>query len=129
MRPSCFAEVYAGPSSGSELYGRRREAGQETGPELVDKALAEESVRAFEQRPEEAERRTPDVMEELEKRKTPERQKDTVYPLLRRAEIVVSNPTGKTIKVKVPESQPAPVEKCPTEVVGAVADDFDQDKK
>ena len=129
MRPSCFAEVYAGPSSGSELYGRRREAGQETGPELVDKALAEESVRAFEQRPDEAERRTPDVMEELEKRKTPERQKDTVYPLLRRAEIVVSNPTGKTIKVKVPESQPAPVEKCPTEVVGAVADDFDQDKK
>jgi hypothetical protein len=129
MRPSCFAEGYKGPSAGGELYGKSRdETGQEAGPELVGKPLAEESVKEFEERPEEEPRRTADVMAELEKRKTPERQIDSVYPLLRRAEIVASKPDVETRQVKVPESS-QPIEKCPADVISAVADDFDQEKK
>lgn len=119
MRPSPFAEGYR-RGGGGELYG--------AGPkdELKGRELAETSVRAFEEAPAEESRRTPDVMEELERRKTPERQTDTVWPLLRRAEVVVSKQGTQTVRVTIPESA-TPMGKCPPEVIRAVADDFDRE--
>lgn len=118
-RPSPFAEDYRRAGEG-ELYG--------AGPkgELKGRKLAEASVGAFETEPAEESRRTPDVMAELERRKTPERQTDTVWPLLRRAEVVVSKPGTQTRMVTLPEST-TPMGKCPPEVIRAVADDFDRE--
>ncbi len=120
MRPSPFAEGYRRLGEG-ELYGASPE-----GTELKGRALAEASVGEFEKEPAEEPRRTPDVMEELERRKTPERQTDTVWPLLRRAEIVVSKPDTEIRTVTVPESATT-MGKCPPEVIRAVADYFDRE--
>lgn len=118
IRPGCFVQGY-GSVAGSELYGGPKDA------ELKGKELAESSVKAFETEPAEQERRTPDVMKELEKKKTPERQTDTVWPLLRRAEIDLIR--VDTDEKTVPESI-TPVA-CPVEVIKAVADAFEAPKK
>src|SRR5262245_40784061 len=107
-------------SGEGELYGETAE-----GKELVGKPLAEHAVEEFEERPEERSRRTPEVMEELEQRRTPEARTDTVYPLLRRAKIVVSGTEMRKEEVTVPESPPV-ASACPPEVIRAVTDDFDK---
>ena len=122
MRPSCFAENYTRTGKG-ELFGATAE-----GEELVGKDLSEGSVEGFRESPGEEPRRTQDVMEELKKRKTPERQTDTVYPLLRRVDIDISKADVETRQVTVPESR-EPAQECPADVIRAVADDFDQEKK
>lgn len=119
MRPGCFAEGYR-RSGGGELYGKGPE-----GAELKGRELAQSSVQAFETEPAEEPRRTRDVMEELGKGKTPQRQVDTVWPLLRRAEIDVSKQATETRTETVPESA-VHMEECPAEVIRAVADDFDR---
>jgi Domain of unknown function (DUF4157) len=121
MRPSPFAEGYRRSPMG-ELYGS---GGGPESPELVGKPLAEYSVHEFETMTAEEPRRTPDVMAELAKRKAPERQTGTVWPLLRRAEIVVSKPGTEIRMETVPES--ATVMDCPAEVSKAAAEAFDRE--
>jgi hypothetical protein len=92
----------------------------------MGKALAETAVEAFKTEEAEEGRRTPDVMEELEKRKTPERQTDTVYPLLRRAEIDVSKAGTEKYQETVPETN-KPLESCPPDVLRAAEADFERE--
>jgi hypothetical protein len=122
MRPSCFADDYkkAGATVGGELYGQSEE-----GAELNGKALAEQAVEEFKTEEGEEPRRTPEVMEELERKKTPERQTDTVYPLLRRAEIEVSKASTKKVPETVAEAY-RPLASCPAEVSRAAEEDFER---
>ncbi len=120
MRPSPFSAGYTRSPMG-ELYGA---SGPES-PEFVGKPLAEFSVHEFEAMAAEESRRTPDVMEELARRRAPERQTGTVWPLLRRAEIVVSKPGTEIRMETVPES--ATHMECPAEVSKAAADEFDRE--
>jgi secreted Zn-dependent insulinase-like peptidase len=92
------------------------------GPELEGKELETFAVGQFETEEAEKSRRTPDVMDELAKGKTPERQKDTVYPLLRRAEITLSKQETETYKETVKESSTP--ESCPQDVMDAADEDF-----
>jgi len=120
MRPGCFAEDYSQTGKG-ELYGA-----SPAGKELKGKELAETAVEAFKTEEAEERGRTPEVKEELEKRKTPERQTDTVYPLLRRAEIDLSKAGTETYKETVPETN-KPLEGCPADVLRAAEGDFEQE--
>jgi hypothetical protein len=122
MRPSCFADEYRRGEQ-HELYGKKKnEQGAEVGPELEGKELETFAVGQFETEEAEKSRRTPDVMDELAKGKTPERQKDTVYPLLRRAEITLSKQETETYKETVKESSTP--ESCPQDVMDAADEDF-----
>jgi hypothetical protein len=101
--------------------------------EVEGKALAEHAVEQFKEKKEdpkqdrEARHRTPEVLEELEKRKkSPERQaKDVVYPLLRRAEITLTKQEEEEYEVKIPASSQKQ-ESCRPEVVDAVENDFER---
>ena len=115
MRPGCLDED-AVISGDGEKYGA-----DPTGRELVGRELAVASVKGFQESDVERSRRTPEVEKEIAAGKTPERQTDTVWPLLRRAEIIVSKQVPGDPK-HVPE-QSAPVD-CPPAVRSAAADDF-----
>jgi len=121
IRPSPFAENYAGSAMG-ELYGS---VGSPKSPELTGKPLAEHSVHEFETTAAEESRRTPEVRKDLAEGGVPEGQTRIVWPLLRRADIVVIKPPPKIRLEPVPE--PATVIECPAEVSKAAADAFDRE--
>jgi hypothetical protein len=117
---SCFATGLK-PTGEGELYGT-----DEEGRELKGRPLATSAVGKFGAEGAEERHRTPEVTEELEKRKkSPERQTDVVYPLLRRAEIEMSKQVTemKTVQVGPSERQLAT---CPSDVLQAAEEDFER---
>lgn len=129
MRPQAPVACFSGQmkaSGAGELHTLTKPtAGGER--EVEGKALAEHAVEQFKTEAPEERHRTPEVLEELEKRKkSPERQaKDVVYPLLRRAEITLTKQEEEKYEVKVPAGSQKQ-ESCRSEVLEAVEEDFER---
>jgi hypothetical protein len=104
---------------GEELYGKTAE-----GTETQGKEVARVAVGRFKTEPAEESRRTPEVMEQLERARTPERQKDVALPQLRRAEITLTGEEPESYIHTEPERYDPPT-KCSEDVLAAAKEAFE----
>jgi len=85
--------------------------------EVEGRELASHATAEFLTQPEEEPHRTPELVEQIEKATTPERQADLVYPLLRRAQVTIVRTRTEKYMEKIPGRTETETIRCPEDVV------------